>query len=82
MLKKVKSSQKSNANLVKTQVNPLFNIKLVDVWKLAFNPNGRDIFTAGELGKIIGYDIQAPDEAILTLKSTDIFATCITFVNY
>jgi len=53
--------------------------KPMECWKLAFNPNGREIFTAGELGRVVGYDIQVPDEAILSLKSQDIFATCITF---
>jgi len=53
--------------------------KPMECWKLAFNPNGREVFTAGELGRVIGYDIQDPEDPLLSLKSVDIFATCITF---
>jgi len=31
-------------------------LKTMEAWKLAFNPNGRELYTAGELGKITCVD--------------------------
>lgn len=52
----------------------------MDNWKLAFNPDGREIVTAGELGKIQGFDIETR-EVLTNLKSADVFATAIAYVK-
>jgi len=53
----------------------------VDNWKLAFNPDGREIVTAGELGKIQGFDIETR-ELLTNLKGAEVFATAIAYVIY
>lgn len=53
---------------------------VAESWKLAFNPDGKEIVTAGELGKIQGFDIETR-EVITNLKSADVFATCIAYVQ-
>jgi len=69
---------RSNANQVRTLL--VDSYILVDNWKLAFNPDGKEIVTAGELGKIQGFDVEEK-ELLTNLKSADVFATAISYVN-
>ena len=50
-------------------------------WKIAFDADGKEIVTGGELGKVQGYDIETR-EVMTSLKSADIFATCIAYVSH
>jgi len=69
---------RSNANQVRTLL--VDSYVLVDNWKLAFNPDGKEIVTAGELGKIQGFDVEEK-ELLTNLKSADVFATAISYVK-
>ena len=48
-------------------------------WKLAFDPKGRQILTAGELGGVVGFDIELGSRET-DLKTAEIFATAIAYV--
>ena len=51
----------------------------MECWKLTFDGNGRNIITCGELGIVKLFDVETT-ENIETLKSSEIFATCIAYV--
>jgi hypothetical protein len=53
----------------------------VECWKLAFDGNGRNIITAGELGLVKIFDVETT-ENIETLKTSEIFATAIAYVYF
>jgi hypothetical protein len=52
---------------------------IVECWKIAFDKSGRNIATCGELGTIKFFDVETK-ETVNTIKSSDIFATCIAIV--
>ena len=52
----------------------------MESWKLAFDPKGRQIFTAGELGGVVGFDVELGSRET-DLKTAEIFATAIAYVN-
>ncbi len=49
-------------------------------WKITFDETGRRIITAAELGLVRIYDSETK-ELMETLKTIDIFATCIAYVK-
>jgi len=47
---------------------------------LAFDPTGRNVITCGEMGIVKFFDIETSEKTGL-MKSADIFATCLSYVN-
>ncbi len=50
-------------------------------WKLAFRRDDRTVCTAGEMGKVVCYNVDSAEET-LKKETTDIFATAIATVNF
>jgi len=77
MVERVRNNMQSKYFLILFYFNYLV---LVENWKLAFDPTGRNVITCGEMGIVKFFDIETSEKTGL-MKSADIFATCLSYVN-